>query len=338
MIVRPAILCSLLCCSIATVTLADPPVAPTAPAAPARPDGKPAPAPPAAAKPAPVVRLLDAGAEPRRELRLSPKAGAKQVVEMSQRMSMEQAVGGFSMPATNMPETIITIEYEVESVADGVITYNAEVTGAEVKESQGVQPQVLQAMKRSYESAIGTKFRTTMNNRGIISSLEMQSAGRQDPLQGQQMESLREAMRNMMMPLPSEAIGVGGSWQVYTVNDLNGFTVETTTVLKVVSLDGDNVELEVAVSMDADEQNMNAPGMPAGSTVRLMSLDADGKGKSTCRFDSVAPVSSTMATQTKMNMDLDTPAMSQSMTQTTRIAVTVKAGESKKKAAPAAAE
>src|SRR5262245_13549963 len=96
----------------------------------------------------PQVKLLEAGAEPRKVLRLHPKAGDKQTVNLAMKMTMETKVWEMPGQPMKMPEMKMTMDLTVKSVSDnGDIAYETVVTDATVAEGADVQPQVAAAMK-----------------------------------------------------------------------------------------------------------------------------------------------------------------------------------------------
>src|SRR4051794_29556904 len=79
------------------------------------------------------IKLVDAGAEPRKELRLHPSAGDKQTCVMTTRMGMEMKMGETSNPGMKLPGMILTMDMTVKSVSpEGEITYDTVITDATV--------------------------------------------------------------------------------------------------------------------------------------------------------------------------------------------------------------
>src|SRR5205823_12152761 len=96
----------------------------------------------------PQVKLLAAGAEPRKALRLHPKPGEKQTLEMT--VKTEMKMGEMPNPM-KMPTMAMTIEVTVKTVADGSVTYEILVNDVSVPDEPGVTPQAAEAIK----SALG---------------------------------------------------------------------------------------------------------------------------------------------------------------------------------------
>ncbi len=108
-------------------------------AAPAQDAPKTTPKPPAAAgkdSGTPVVRLLEAGAEPRRQLRYAPAPGDKASLTMTMKMGMQMTMGDRAAPKTNLPAMVMVMNIDVQEVgANGDITYSMKLVDTSVGEA-----------------------------------------------------------------------------------------------------------------------------------------------------------------------------------------------------------
>ena len=94
---------------------------------------------PAAAQTSTIqVKLLEAGAEPHKVLRLHPKPGDKQTLSLTVKIAGETKVGEVEVPPMKMPEIKMTLNSIVQKVADsGDITYQIVMGDTSVSDEPG---------------------------------------------------------------------------------------------------------------------------------------------------------------------------------------------------------
>src|SRR5579859_7386740 len=77
----------------------------------------------------PEVKLLELGAQPHKELRLLPKAGDKQVLELSMKPTIEAKIGEMANPPMKMPGMKVVLELTVKDVSpEGEISFQTVFT------------------------------------------------------------------------------------------------------------------------------------------------------------------------------------------------------------------
>jgi len=275
------------CCVTSALVAAPPPVQPL----------RPQEVEPPAQISEPVVRLLDQGAAPQRELRLAPEAGLKQQVEMVMRMNTTVTMNGMQMPAPAMPAIKTVMIIEVTEVAEnGDITSTFETT--EAGGADGPLPPMYQGM---FDGLVGMSGTTVMTNRGLTRKADMQLPADADPMIRQQVESIEENMTQMSAPFPAEAVGVGAKWEVKQRITSGGITIDQTAVYELVKSNEDVIELAVQISQTAGEQPLNQPGLPPDASITLKSMSSTGSGMLSLLLGHIAPESATMDMDSKVN-------------------------------------
>ncbi|HTB86256.1 MAG TPA: hypothetical protein VK742_21590, partial [Candidatus Sulfotelmatobacter sp.] len=97
--------------------------------------------PKASSAPISPVKLLEAGSEPLKVLRLHPAVGDKQSVTMTLQMNMAMSAAGNSVPAMNLPAMVMTMDSEVKDVSpDGEISYAIVFSSADVVSDKDTPP------------------------------------------------------------------------------------------------------------------------------------------------------------------------------------------------------
>ena len=118
--------------------------------------------------PGPQVKLHQAGARPRHKLRLHPKPGDKQTVDLTFKMAMDMQLGDMPSQAMGMPLMKMTMDVTIKSVArDGNITYDMVMTDVTVADDPKAMPQVVEAMKSAMAGLKGLSGTGVMTDRGL---------------------------------------------------------------------------------------------------------------------------------------------------------------------------
>jgi hypothetical protein len=231
---------------------------------------------------APKVKLLEPGAEPRKALRLHAKAGDKQNITLTTKMSMDMQMGEAPGQAMKMPTTKMPFEFNVTEVgADGEITHDIVIGEVTVVEEEGVLPQVTEAIKTSYSGLKGQKAKGKISARGIRKPTVLNQAAA-DPMVQQALDQFKEMLSNLAIVFPEEAIGPGGKWEVQTAIKTQGMVLDQVTTYELVSVDGDLLTLKATGVQRAANQKIQNPMMP-GMKMDLKKMD--GKATSDMKFN-----------------------------------------------------
>lgn len=244
---------------------------------------------------APTVALVSAGSGSKQVLRYTPKVGDKRVMSMVMSMDTAMVVGGNPAPKQKMPGMVTTMTATVETVAaSGDITYAFEYTSTGLEGDDGVNPQVVAAVKKALQGLVGLKGRAVVSSRGFNKQVDLAIPKGVDPMLKQTLETMKKSMKQMSAPLPAEAVGQGAKWTV-TARITEGFVTMTqiahTTLVKI---DGRRIELGMRIEQKAPRQKIKHPQMPPSAKVELMSLVGSGTGTLGQSLDHVMPEKSGM--------------------------------------------
>lgn len=271
------------------------------------------------------VELIEAGQQPRRELRLAPKAGLKQVVETKINMTMSQSMSGMEMPAPDMPAMTTTAELEVKEVApNGDITLSQKITAADIVETDDTDPMVADMMRQQMKGMIGIGGTSTLTSRGITKEAKVEGPEGADPATLAQMRGMVDTLRQAATPFPVEAVGVGAKWKVVTQVEQNGLKLDQTTTIELVGLKDDSAELKVTIEQSAKDQKIEAPGLPPGASVMVKSMKSKGDGRMIVRFDRVSPEESESNTTNSSDISIDMEGMAMEMAQNMTLKMAIK--------------
>ena len=242
------------------------------------PDAAPAPSPTAVGDPA-RVEVLDEGAEPRATVRLGVDQGATASMSLTidQRITTDGEV-------TDAPAFTFPFETEVTSVEDGV---TASQTYGTVGVADTVSAAEAEDLRRSFAALDGTTDTLVLGADGAVAP-----SSSDDPT----LTQLRTQLRSLVPVFPAAAVGVGATWTVTTVIEVDGVTVDQTATYTLESLDGD--AYVVGVTVEQQYRNGEVEGVSVTA----------GRGTVSGRFEgslgSALPTRSTADVSTQVSYDL----------------------------------
>jgi hypothetical protein len=234
----------------------------------------------------PVVKLLEAGAEPRRQLRYAPSADSKVEFSSSITSDIESTMGAMKIGPIKMDYLVALTKGD----KDGELMLAIEITNAKM-EDDGSMPWA-GSMKGDIESAKGEKLQRAISTRGIWldDSAESQSA----------QQEMRAQVLNMMPPLPEEAVGVGAKWTVTVKISSSGVTQTSVSTVELTKCDGSRIEVAIGEARSAKDASMSMQGME----VKIPELSGTGEGTAIVDLALGGTVSSSSTVDVEMTMDM----------------------------------
>jgi hypothetical protein len=260
------------------------------------------------------TRMIDAGAEPRKELRLHPKAGDKQTGTFTLKSTMETAMSGAPNQVIKIPTMKLTYEAAVKSVSEqGDIDYEVVIKAAEVIEEPGVLPQALEVMKSALDGMKDLSGTGTLSSRGLNKGFEFKIPGTAPVRTRQLVEQMKGAFKNLSASLPQEALGMGAKWEVKSANKSQGATVEETVIYQLASMEGEHVTVKATVAQSAANQKIESDQMP-GLKLKLNKLVGKGTGSNTFDLAQLLPSERTAELHTENYLSMDAGGQTQALT------------------------
>lgn len=243
-------------------------------------------APPGAAAPGalppPELKVLVNGAAPRRELRYSFVPGQSTTFNMKQRVGVRLGIGDAAPPSAPATETTLTMRIEVTKVQERVATLAFEVTRAELPGASAAA----RAMLESLETYRGVQ---TVDDRGVLTHFTHDTSGVADAQLRQLMDSMKQSMNQVLVPLPQAAVGIGATWQVTTRSAQSGIDLTQVATHRVTALDDRHADLDVDLVQSAPSSTVSPAGLPPGITVDLVSMESKGSAKMHLDFSTLVP-------------------------------------------------
>ncbi len=268
------------------------------------------------------VELIDAGTAPLQTIRYTPRVGETQTAVMTISIDMSMSIAGNAMPTQVIPAQKVTFDTTVEDVnADGDIKFSFIYTGAEVVDDPKKPSPMAPMLEEMVKSLVGATGSATVTNRGITKSAGFNIPEGMAPQMKQMLDGMKESMNRISSPVPSEPIGKGAKWKVTQNLAANGMTLVQTSTHEITSFDTAGFTMKIDVTQAADPQEIKNPGLPAGTTLSLVSLDTNGEGTSQVETASLIPVQSSLTISTKSTIDVESSGQKQQMTTDVKMAM-----------------
>jgi hypothetical protein len=267
------------------------------------------------------IKLVSPGGEPRKALRVHPKAGDKQTCVLTLKTTTASKMGEAQVPATKLPAITITLEVNIKEVsAEGDINYDVSVTDATVAEDASAAPQMAAVLKAQIGTMKGASASGTISSRGLNKSEIKPSGG--EARQG--LDEIKEFVSVLLAPFPEEPVGPGAKWEARGSKLSQGATVQETKTYELVSGEGDHGTTRASISQTASNQKIRSPAMP-GVDMNLIRMTNGGNMELTLDLGQFLPTEGVVDTHTEQTVSLGTGAKAQTITTITDLNVHVEA-------------
>lgn len=252
-----------------------------------------------------VVKLLEAGSNPKTKLRMTPVKGTKQTSIMTMKMDQTIVMRGQKLPATPTPAMQFTVDVTVTDVAsNGDFTFEYSYPKIGLVDDDTVPALMKETMTSMLKSIEGMSGSAVMSNRAFTKKSEIKLPPKSNAQIKAMIDGMKESMSRLSAPLPEEPIGVGGKWSVTQLVEVNGMKLKQTSINTLNKIGGGKYDLSVEVTQTAEPQEVKTPGLPEGSTVTLESLESTGKGTMMLDANHVFPISE-IRSDSKISMEMN---------------------------------
>jgi len=260
-----------------------------------------------------TTKLLEPGADPRVELKLSPTAGDKQTALMTMTMDTTMAISGQNIPMA-LPPMMMGVSTTIDEVrANGDTAFTFKVESADVGEATGVMPAVVDTMKTAIGKIVGMTGASVIDQHGVVKEAKFAVPDNAPAELTQIVDNFQRSLNQMAIPFPTEPVGIGAKWQSTTKLDQQGIKIDQVATYEVVAIDGKMVKLKFTVQLSAPPQTMQMPQMPAGMGAKLNEMSGSGMAEATLDLSKVLPVTTTGKNTMSMNLSVDQAGQKQDM-------------------------
>ena len=264
----------------------------------------------------PTLRLVSRGAEPRRELRYRFTAGAVHRMSMTMRMAIAMEIDGRQAPASKLPVMRMLMEARIVAADDQQFRYEFGMpTIPELLETEGMQPAMLENMKKGLGQLTSMRGHAVLTNRGIMKEGSIEIGPGADPSLQQMLQSMRQSMEQTSVPLPVEAVGVGAQWKVLQRFQADAMPLYQVSTFTVRRIEGPAVTMGLELEQFAPRQDMPVPEAAKGARMELIALQARGQGQTIVDLRGLVPrANASLESLATMNVQAEGKTMHMKMT------------------------
>jgi hypothetical protein len=244
-----------------------------------------------------TIKLIKAGAEPRRKLRYKFKANLSEKMVMDTYMSMALQLGARKQPETKLPGSRSKMTVTTKDVTPaGAVNYEFTMDGVEVLPTPGASQVAINAAKAQVKSMQGMTGSATVSPRGFTKKARINLPEGISPQVAQLMNNMKRSLDQLSIMLPAEEVGKGAVWQVTMPVKTPMFTLTQVVTYTIWDVTENTVKLDSKVTQFAEPQDVKVGRIKA----RLESLRTSGIGTIEMNLASLVPKS--MAKLTTKNV------------------------------------
>jgi len=230
------------------------------------------------------AKVVEAGAEPRAKLSYAFALGKSRTVTSTLKLNVtaEGMQGAGAQPPIKFT---FSVTPKTRDAVNGMVHFEVKVTGVDIAvgTGAGAPPDAL-AQKAALEKAFtGLEGSFDSSAQGDLANVKF-SDDKVPPQVGEMLELLSAAFEIMIVPLPSEPVGVGGKWTTATSAGRGAKGTQNATMTMTAKTEG-GATIKVDSTMGSPPAAISDPQAPPGTTV-----ETKGGGAYTIdvRFDGIA--------------------------------------------------
>jgi hypothetical protein len=280
-------------------------VAPTAPETPAPPPGPPGSVaiPPARngvlpagaadkimpAGSQPIVWLVDAGADPKRDLSYAMATGTTVKLAMSMDMTMRMKLGGpprtVKLPEMSMVFSVLAVSKN--PAGDWKVA--SKLTEIQVQAKDAQEQELAKAIRPELEPMKGLAMAYWVSPKGRVREVSVDIPKGVGSKMEQLLANMSNSVESMVAPLPNEPVGIGAKWRVITRTAGSGADLLQQATYTLKARDGTQVKLEAEFVQYAANEIVKTPAMPAQASPRIKLFESGGNANTLLDLKSGAP-------------------------------------------------
>ena len=255
----------------------------------------------------PTVELLDAGKAPRKALRATFEAGAKQSLRVESDWTVETVYGPLVKMTAVMPSLAYELEMEVEEASEEGARFDFRVKSVAAKSSKGVKPAQVEVAKKVGDSLEGATGSFSINARGMVEELTIDAPSDASLLASDMIDQIKQAIRLCSLPLPEEPVGKGAKWTATQVIEQRTAKIKHTSTFELVGVKGERVRATRTHAAETPKQKLKMPGSRSDKSFKLDKLDFSGESKGAWRLNEPGGASASEHTLTVFMMTAPAP-------------------------------
>jgi hypothetical protein len=195
--------------------------------------------------------------------------------------------------------------------ANGDINANFSYVDADIVAAANTSPEMVNAMRSQIKKIVGLSGSMIVDHQGNTKQVNVNVPEGLDPNIKRMTDQMVNSFKEILSPVPAEAVGVGAKWRVPNSVTANGMNLNQIATYELVDLKDNVATLQVSLEQKAEGQQMNPPGLPEGASINLKSLKSEGKGQVKMAFNQMMPMSSNRSVRSNTEMSVKEPGSQQ---------------------------
>lgn len=259
------------------------------------------------------LELIDAGVEPRRELKFRPAVNSRQTMTLTMGMSMQMTMGETPLPKTPIPKMVLKIDAIVKQVdPSGDIHCSFTYSDVRAIADRDTPQEMLTAIQKSLNSLKGIKMELVTSSTGQIRSKKLILPKNIDRATEQALSQFDRSIEQLSTQFPDGMLGLGAKWSKQNALTVGGIQLDRSLTYEIVKIDATGMTIKTTIAQSSPPQDLPLPaGAGKDLKAKLNSMTSTGAGESVMLFDSLLPVAgksvSTTDSQTTMQMSPSDP-------------------------------
>ena len=247
---------------------------------------------------APVIELINPGAEPRTRLRYTPEVGAAVPLVVMTTQRVEAASGGTAVASISLAIRMDWSMSVTEVQPDGSFRLALAVTGVDISTQSSLDQATQQRLRVLEASLVGLSAWAVLDARGQSLDSGIVVPAGLDPSLEQTLRGSIDAAQTASPPLPIEAVGVGARWRTTAMVPSASLPdgVRTNAVFTLERVSGDGIVLRSNGTVDAQPGPLALPGVPAGTTAQLLSVAGTVIGTTAINLHAIGVIGDVVST------------------------------------------
>lgn len=240
---------------------------------------------------APLVRLLDAGAEPRAELRYAVTTATKASLEMTMDLQLVLRMAENPLPTASLPPMVMVFAADLGAPGTGDgIRVSSSLRSSKSKGRDAAERKIGVALDPKLAKLVGMTMDYVLDNRGFVREATLTLPPDLPADMAETVDQMRQSLTSLAVPLPAEPVGVGARWQVLKRITAGGVDTAQLGSYTMIGRVGDDVELAVDVVQFAAAPQVQTKGL----TAEIERYQALGGGTSRVRMSEPFTLSASM--------------------------------------------
>ncbi|MDA3863006.1 MAG: hypothetical protein PF689_03975 [Deltaproteobacteria bacterium] len=239
------------------------------------------------------LKILDPGKGKKVALRykyLSFKNTEYLKMEMITKVGLE--IEGRTRPPRQAPVIVMIMKIEHQQKSKNQLTYKFSLDKVQVKKTASVSEEenkkTVAILKKNMKNLEGI---AKVNSQGKVDKIWFSKDFVYDANLNQVMNNVKNQLKNMVVPLPKNKVGVGAKWKAVRKTKMQGLDLTTEYEYTLSKLNNNSAVLDVKIFQKAPKQKIQNKKMPPQFEVFLEKLVSNGKGTLEIKFNSLVPKS-----------------------------------------------